>query len=183
MSVVDDPSDVGDISRRSRSSVSDDKRSRGEVSRGLFRDRRSGSPEIDTDGLPRFKRDNGILTGAKSRGRKSRPSHDCQREGDSNHFRRKTFGARVIDDNDAEGRDAKRHSRRSGVKPRSEYVRSHSRYCSTLDESESDESDVDDANVVNTSKQKSRVKLRTYDGTTSRETFWAHFQSCANYNG
>ena len=96
MSVVDDPSDVGDISRRRRSSVSNDKRTRVEVSRGLFRNRRSGSPEIDTDGLPRYKRDNGILTGAKSRGRKSRPSHDGEREGDSHHFRRKTFGARVV---------------------------------------------------------------------------------------
>lgn len=26
------------------------------------------------------------------------------------------------------------------------------------------------------------VKLRTYDGTTSWETFFAHFQSCAKYN-
>jgi len=40
----------------------------------------------------------------------------------------------------------------------------------------------DDDDVVNTSRRKPDVQLRTYDGTNSWETIWVHFQSCAKYN-
>ena len=65
---------------------------------------------------------------------------------------------------------------------RSESKCSNSRhYSSERSEFHMSNSDSDD-DVVDTTLQKHHVKLRTYDGTTSWETFWAHFQSCAKYN-
>jgi len=64
-------------------------------------------------------------------------------------------------------------------------IRSHSQRDKTIvSEYTSDNSDDDDslAQTAKVARRKPPVKLRTYDGTTSWETFFAHFQSCAKYN-
>ena len=58
------------------------------------------------------------------------------------------------------------------------------------DPSPSDDNDDDDSingssseeDQLNNSRKRYRMKLQTFDGTGSWESWWAHFQNCASYN-
>ena len=106
------------------------------------------------------------------------------------HFQRdKTPVSEYDSDDDAPLAKCKstRQSFKFRAKSEERKIRSHSQrdktivseYTCTSDDSDDDDSLAQTAKVA---RRKPPVKLRTYDGTKSWETFFAHFQSCAKYN-
>ena len=88
------------------------------------------------------------------------------------------------DDDQGEGRNSPRLRRRDGsCRRRSSSRRHRQRRSSHAGEHDSSTADDSDGAVVqDVGSRRHRIKPRTFDGSGSFETFWAHFDNCATYN-
>ena len=79
-----------------------------------------------------------------------------------------------VDDDHERDKD---HRRRRAPKKEADKTRRHRR-----SRSPSSSGDSDGASKYVTGNRRGHIRPRTYDGTTSFETFWAHFECCSEYN-
>ena len=84
-------------------------------------------------------------------------------------------GGDSSDDDDHDKDKDHRHQR----VPRKEVYKTQRHRRSRLPSSSSDS---DGASEYVTGNRRRHIRPRTYDGTTSFETFWAHFECCSEYN-
>ena len=87
-------------------------------------------------------------------------------------------------DDQGEGRRSPKLSRRDGFHRRRSSSRRYRRRRSShgREHDSSTAEDSDGAIVQNLGSRRHRIKPRTFDGSGSFETFWAHFDNCATYN-
>lgn len=126
-----------------------------------------GSPEIDTDGYARKNCPGGLIMDSDD----DKRSHKCQSTRGGRKLRATQKGG-------ANRRPQRDSSSSSSADSRSG---SPSNRRKGKDDGGTGESSSDE-DTTQAPRRTGHLKLRTYDGLTAWESFWAHFQNCAEYN-
>ena len=162
--------------------------------------RRNASDRGDDDGLTSPRRRSPAATpwsplrrtpavgrdGARLRSVVVKPDKSARRDSESTDDERDGGVRRDVDRSrwSTEATDRRRHAKRRGS--RRSYSRSdsrrrrHSYRRPSVDDASGQDSSGDESHT--SGRRHQRIRLRTFDGAGSFETFWAHFENCADYN-
>ena len=85
-------------------------------------------------------------------------------------------------DDDSDGEDSSDSDHRRRDKDKKRYPRRRDDSSPSDDDDGSNDGSSSDEDPSHNTRKHLRIKLQKFDGTTSWESWWAHFQNCASYN-
>ena len=88
----------------------------------------------------------------------------------------------ISTDDDSDGEDNSDNDHRRRDKDKKKYPRKDDSSPSDNDDDGSNDGSSSDEDPSHETRKQLRIKLQKFDGTTSWESWWAHFQNCASYN-